>query len=200
MHDEFGQQLSALAMKLSALKRDCDRRTNLRAELGALETMTRQLDMDLELVVSRLRPPDLDELGLTTAFAHYVKRWSDTTGVRAEWHATGVRSGHLTGEMEIALYRIAQEALNNVAKHAHASNVSVLFDVRSDRASLIIEDDGAGFDVEYLTGVRQKFGLDGMRERAALAGGTLDLESVPGNGTTVVARIPFPASPQGGEM
>lgn len=200
LHDQFGQQLSALTMKLSALKRDCDRRTTLRAELAGLETITRQLDVDLELIVSRLRPPELDDLGLTAALAHYVKRWSDTTGVPAEWHATGVPPGRLTGEMEIALYRIAQEALNNVAKHAHASHVAVLLDVRSDRASLIIEDDGAGFDLEHPTGPRQRFGLNGMRERATLAGGTLGLESVPGKGTTVAARIPFPASPQGGEI
>ena len=102
--------------------------------------------------------------------------------------------------MEIALYRIAQEALNNVVKHAHASNVAVLLDMRSDRASLIVEDDGAGFDLECPTGPRQRFGLNGMRERATLAGGTLELESVPGKGTTVVARIPFPASAQEGEM
>ena len=190
----------SLAMKLSALKRNCDRRTNLRAQLAALETITRQLDVDLELIVSRLRPPELDDLGLAAALAHYVRRWSDTTGVRAEWHATGETPGHLTDEMEIALYRIAQEALNNVAKHAHASHVAVLLNVRSDRASLIIEDDGAGFDSEHPTGAHQHFGINGMRERATLAGGTLDLESVPGKGTTVVARIPFPASPQGGEI
>jgi PAS domain S-box-containing protein len=200
LHDQFGQQLSALTMKLSALKRDCDRRTNFRAELAGLETITRQLDVDLELIVSRLRPPELDDLGLAAAFAHYVKRWSDTTGVRAEWHATGETPGHLTDEMETALYRIGQEALNNVAKHARASNVAVLLDVRSDRASLIIEDDGAGFDLECPTGPRPRFGLNGMRERATLAGGTLDLESVPGKGTTVVARIPFPASAQGGAI
>jgi two-component system sensor histidine kinase UhpB len=200
LHDQFGQQLSALAMKLSALKHDCDRRTNFRAELAALETITRQLDVDLELIVWRLRPPELDDLGVTAAIAHYVKRWSDATGVRAEWHATGVPPGRLTDEMEIALYRIAQEALNNVAKHAHASSVAVLLDVRSDRASLIVEDDGAGFDLEHPTRPRQRFGLDGMRERATLAGGTVDLESVPGKGTTVVVRIPFPASPQGGEI
>lgn len=200
LHDEFGQQLSALAMKLSALKRNCERRTNLRAQLAALETITRQLDVDLELIVSRLRPPELDDLGLAAALAHYVRRWSDNTGVRVEWHATGKRPDHLTDEMEISLYRIAQEALNNVAKHAHASNVAVLLHLRSDRASLIVEDDGAGFDLECLTGPRRGFGLNGMRERATLAGGTLDLESVPGKGTTVVAKIPCPASRQGGEL
>jgi signal transduction histidine kinase len=197
MHDHFGQQLSALAMKLSALKRDCDRRTGFQAELAQLEAITRQLDTDLELIVSRLRPSALDDFGLTAALAHYVKRWSDGAGVRAEWHASGVSPDRLPDDIEITLYRIAQEALNNVAKHAHANNVTVLLDVRSDRASLIIEDDGAGFDPEHPTGTRQRFGISGMRERATLAGGTLDLESAPGKGTTVAARIPLRAPPQG---
>ena len=135
MHDQFGQQLTALAMKLSALRRDSDRRTGFQAELAALETMARQLDTDLEQIIARLRPPALDDLGLTAALAHYVRRWSDGAGVRSEWHATGVAPGRLTEEMEITLYRIAQEALNNVAKHAHASHVTVLLDGRSDRAS-----------------------------------------------------------------
>ena len=84
MHDQFGQQLSALAMKLSALKRDRDRRTGFQAELAALEAMTRQLDTDLELIVLRLRPSALDHFELTAALAHYVKRWSDSAGVRPD--------------------------------------------------------------------------------------------------------------------
>ena len=112
----------------------------------------------------------------------------------------GIPPGRLTDEIEITLYRIAQEALNNVAKHARARNVAVLIEVRPDRASLIIEDDGAGFDPEQPTGARQRFGINGMHERATLAGGTLVLQSAPGKGTTVAARIPLPAPPQGGDM
>jgi signal transduction histidine kinase len=190
MHDQFGQELSLLALKLSGLKRDCGRRTRLGEELAGLEAIARQLDTDLELIVSRLRPSALDDLGLMPALTNYVRRWAEHFDVRAELHATDVDSGRLTNEMEIALYRIALEALNNIAKHAQATNVAVLLDGRFDRVSLIIEDDGVGFDLEQPAGTRHTFGVLGMRERATLLGGTLDIESRPGKGTTVAVRIP----------
>lgn len=192
MHDQFGQQLSALALKLSALRRDCDRRTNLGTELGSLEAMTRQMDTDLELIVSRLRPPALDDLGLVAALTNYVGQWSEHFNIHAEVHASGIDRDLLTDEIDTALYRITQEALTNVGKHAQASNVAILLDGRSDRVSLIVEDDGVGFEVEP-TGPRQCFGIIGMRERASLLGGTIDIESRRGEGATVVARIPLPS-------
>jgi PAS domain S-box-containing protein len=191
MHDQFGQQLSALVLKLSALTRDRGRRTNLGEQLASLEGITRQLDTDLDLIVSRLRPPALDDLGLVAALTNYVKRWSAHFDVHAELHATGIERGRLTDEIDTALYRIAQEALNNVAKHAQAANVAILLDGRPNRVSLIVEDDGIGVDVESV-GPRHRFGVVGMRERAKLLGGTLDIESHSGKGTTVVARIPVP--------
>ena len=99
--------------------------------------------------------------------------------------------GEITSEIETALYRIGQEALNNVAKHAQARDATVLLERSAGRISLIVEDDGIGFDVEQRLGVRQRFGLTGMRERALLLGGEFDIESTPGKGTTVVARIPL---------
>jgi PAS domain S-box-containing protein len=195
MHDQFGQQMSALVLKLSALRRESGRRTRLAQELASLETIARQLDADLELIVWRLRPTTLDDLGLVAALTNYVNRWSEHFDIHAELHATGIEVGRLTDEIDTALYRIAQEALNNVAKHAQARHVAILLDGHSDRVSLIVEDDGVGFDVE-LAGARQRFGVVGMRERAALLKGTIDIESHSGKGTTVVARIPVKSSPQ----
>jgi PAS domain S-box-containing protein len=196
MHDQFGQQLSALVLTLSTLKRERGRRTNLGEQLASVEAMTRQLDTDLELIVSRLHPPALDDLGLVPALTNYVKRWSDHFAIHADVHAFGMEPGRLPDEIDIALYRITQEALNNVAKHAQAENVAVLLDRRQDRVSLIVEDDGIGFDVEQPVGPRQRFGVIGMRERATILGGTLDVESHPGKGATVVARIPVRSSPE----
>jgi signal transduction histidine kinase len=193
MHDEFGQQLSVLALKLSALRRGRGRRRILDEQLASLELITRQLDTDLELIVSRLRPPALDDLGLLAAMTNYVRRWSQHFDIHIELHSSGMEPGRLTDEIETGLYRITQEALNNVAKHAQARNVAVLLDGRPDRVSLIVEDDGVGFDVEAL-GTHQRFGIVGMRERAALVGGTVDIESRPGHGTTVVTRIPITSS------
>ena len=196
MHDQFGQQLSALGLKLSALKRECGRRTNLGEQLTSLEAVIRQLDTDLELIVSRLRPPALDDLGLVAALANYVKRWSEHFDIHANLHTSGIERSRSTDEIDTALYRIIQEALNNVAKHAQAENVAILLHGRPDLVSLIVEDDGIGFDIE-LVGSRQRFGIVGMHERARLLGGSVDIESVSGKGTTVVARIPVPTSPEG---
>ena len=196
MHDQFGQLLSALVLKLSTLKRERGRRTNLARQLESIEEIARQLDADLELIVSSLRPRSLDHLGLIAAISHYIERWSERFGIHAELHSIGLAPVDLTDEIETALYRIGQEALNNVAKHSQARNVAILIDRRSDRVSLIVEDDGIGFDTAARMGSRQRFGLVGMRERATLLGGTLDVESSPGNGTTLAVRIPAPTQHQ----
>jgi signal transduction histidine kinase len=94
--------------------------------------------------------------------------------------------------VETHLYRIAQEALNNAAKHAAAANVSVVLDTRDGGAVLIIEDDGTGFDVERISADGSPLGLLGMRERAQIVGGRLDVESVPGQGTTIFVHVPPP--------
>jgi len=191
MHDQFGQQLSALVLKLSALKRETGQRVNLADQLDALEGIARQLDRDLEHIVGRLRPTALDDFGLVPALEHYTRHWSEHFQVPVELHTTGMDSGQLTDELDTALYRITQEALNNVARHAHANHVSIVLDQRAERVSVIVEDDGVGFEADQPESTRQRFGLIGMRERATLLGGTLDIESHPDVGTTVVARLPL---------
>jgi PAS domain S-box-containing protein len=192
LHDEFGQQLSALALRLAQLKRDVGRRSGLAERLAALEALTRQLDQELEQIIWRLRPTALDDLGLVAALDNYIRQWAAESGIECALHTNGVEMGNMTSEIETAVYRILQEALNNVVKHAQARNATVLLDRSAGRVSLIVEDDGIGFDVEQQLGVRQRFGVTGMRERALLLGGELDIESTHGNGTTVVARIPLP--------
>jgi two-component system sensor histidine kinase UhpB len=192
LHDEFGQQLSALALQLAQLKRDVGRRSGLAEQLAALEALTRQLDQELEQIIWRLRPTVLDDLGLVAALEHYITQWATTSGVEGALHVHGVEMGELTSEIETALYRIGQEALNNVGKHAQARHATVLLDRSAGRVSLIVEDDGIGFDVAQQLSVRQGFGVTGMRERALLLGGEFDIESTSGKGTTVVARLPLP--------
>jgi len=191
LHDQFGQQLSALTLKLATLRRDRGRRTQFSEELAPLERIATQLGADLDLLVSRLRPPALDDLGLLAALDEYIRRWSEEVGVHAELHAKGLEAGGLSSDTETALYRIVQEALNNVVKHSQAKNVALLLDQSADRVSLIIEDDGVGFDVEQRF-PSHRFGVSGMRERTALLAGTFDIESSPGRGTTVAVRIPLP--------
>jgi signal transduction histidine kinase len=191
MHDNFGQQVSALRMRIGALKRDYNGHANLGVQLASLEAMVKQLDSDVDLIAWQLRPAALDDLGLDAALASYVQSWSEHFNVRAELHVSRMEANRLTTERETALYRVMQEALNNVAKHAHARQVIIALQCWSDRVSLIVEDDGVGFETERIVaGVAKQLGLVGMRERASLLGGTLDVESQPGRGTTVVARIP----------
>jgi PAS domain S-box-containing protein len=191
MHDQFGQELSALTLTLSALKREYGAQTKLGEQFKSLEEIAKQLDADADILVWELRPTVLDDLGLLAALTNYVRRWSKHSGVRADLHVSRMEKDRLTNEIETTLYRITQEALTNVAKHAGAGNVSILLERRSDSVSLIIEDDGIGFDAERAFGdVNGGFGLIGMRERAMLVGGTLEIESEPGGGTTIAIRIP----------
>jgi PAS domain S-box-containing protein len=191
MHDQLGQNLSALALKLSALKNDYDHQPELREHFAALKKIVKQLDADVGYLVRDLRPTALDDFGLVVALSNYVRNWSTQFGIRAELHTSGMEKDRLTSDMETALYRITQEALTNVAKHANAENVDILLERRSDHVSLIIEDDGGGFEVEQAFGTSEKgFGLISMRERAALVAGVLAVESNPGAGSTVAVRIP----------
>ncbi|HEY1212198.1 MAG TPA: PAS domain S-box protein, partial [Bryobacteraceae bacterium] len=199
MHDQLGQQLSALTLKLAALKESYGAQGELREQLHTLEGMVKHLDADVDLLIRELRPIALDELGLRAALFNYVNNWSKHFGVHAELHVSGMEQDRLPSETETALYRVTQEALTNVAKHAHARNVGILLERRPDHISLIIEDDGTGFDGENAFSFRERgLGLIGMRERVVLVGGTLDVESRPGAGVTVVVRIPAPPTAHGG--
>jgi two-component system sensor histidine kinase UhpB len=140
-----------------------------------------------------LRPPELDDLGLESALATFVAEWSARYGVASDVALRGEDERAASPDVASALYRIAQEALTNVAKHARASEVSVIVERRDGEVRLIVEDDGGGFDVDATaTRVRaeRRLGLAGMRERAALVGGNLTIESSPGAGTTVYVRLP----------
>jgi PAS domain S-box-containing protein len=190
MHDQFGEQLTALGLGISALRDSCGTDQQLGPMVAALEKVAQQLDRDVDHLVWELRPTALDDLGLRAALANYVQDWSVRAGVRADLHTTGLSADRLTSEVETTLYRIAQEALNNIAKHARAENVDVILERRPDQVSLIIEDDGVGFEQGNGSSPHQGFGLLGMQERAALVGATVQIESAAGEGTTIIVRMP----------
>jgi signal transduction histidine kinase len=151
--------------------------------------MLAHIDEGLDFLAWELRPAALDELGLIKVLDTYVDEWSRHAGVRALFHAPLQNVERFAAEIEVSVYRIAQEALHNVAKHARARSVNVLLETRGAHIVVVIEDDGIGFQGEGST--EQMIGLTGMRERAAAVGGTLDIEPTPGGGTTVLARIPI---------
>ncbi len=198
MHDQFGEQLTALNLRIRLLKEACGDHPGLSEQVVALEDVAQRLDRDVDQLVWELRPTALDDLGLRAALANYINDWSRRAHVSAQLHTTGLLDDRLPSETETALYRIAQEALTNVAKHSQAKNVEVILERRRDHVLLIVEDDGVGFDPSGAAGVAgQGFGLLGMRERAGLIGATLQIESSVGAGTTIFVRIAVAASDSG---
>jgi len=189
MHDQFGEQLTALSLRIALLRDACGERPDLAAHVTALTEIADRLDRDVDQLVWELRPTALDDLGLRAALANYIQEWAERSNVAAELHTTGLLDDRLASEVETALYRIAQEALNNVAKHSRARRVEVILERRPDCVLLIVEDDGVGFSEADGDKTRRGYGLVGMQERAALVGATLEIESTPGKGTTVLVRM-----------
>jgi PAS domain S-box-containing protein len=202
LHDQMGQQLAALLMGLKTLGVESYGRRSALDTLRQLEVITDELSREVHTLAWGLRPPALDDLGLETALYNYVEEWAERSRVPVDFHSAGFGGGgRLPLTHETALYRIAQEALTNVAKHSGADRVSFILERRDGHVLVVIEDNGSGFDVEAMmlpAGKGRRLGLLGMRERAALHGGTINVESAPGAGTTLFVRIPFDAGGEGG--
>ena len=190
LHDELGQLLTALRLQLETARRLCEDNEELCGKIDETQLTAKQLDNGIDFLAWELRPAALDDFGLYAALAKYAREWSRYSGITAELLDSAIKKARFSHEVETNLYRIAQEALNNVYKHAEAKRVEVSFERREDLIILIIEDDGDGFDTEDKFNRKKGIGLIGMNERAALVGGSLEIESVPGKGTTVFARVP----------
>jgi signal transduction histidine kinase len=194
MHDQFGEQLTALSLRIALLRDACGQRQDLAAHVAALTEIADRLDRDVDQLVWELRPTALDDLGLRAALTNYIQEWAERSNVAAELHTSGLLDERLASEVETALYRIAQEALNNVAKHSRARRVEVILERRPDCVLLIVEDDGIGFSEVDGGKTRRGYGLVGMQERAALVGASLEIDSTPGKGTTVLVRMGVPVA------
>ena len=185
LHDGLGQRLTALRLILEALHGH--RSAQPADTASALEILAR-IDQDVDFIAWELRPAALDDLGLVRVLETYVKEWSRHAGVPAVFHARPGNLERFAPEVEASIYRIAQEALNNVVKHAHARSANVLLELRGESLALVVEDDGVGFQPSAEG--ETTLGLAGMRERALAVGGTVELEPTPGGGTTVLVCIP----------
>jgi signal transduction histidine kinase len=199
LHDQMGQYLSTLMLRLRTLQPLAAAQEPVRINLRKLEELTGRLVDEVHHLAWELRPAALDDLGLHTALQNYAEKWSERSGIAADFHGGGLEQQRLPPEIETTVYRVVQEALTNVLRHAEAGRVSVIVERRRDHVLVIVEDDGRGFDVEEVSlapGSGRGLGLLGMRERVALVGGTLNLDSSPGAGTTARARIPAPPTPE----
>jgi PAS domain S-box-containing protein len=197
LHDQTGQSLTSLLVGLRVLE---DLPTLGRAQTQASDL--RKITMDALKEVKRLamglRPALLDDLGLEAALKRLVKESAQTYRVSMDLHIKGLTNRRLPPPVETGFYRIAQEALTNMGRHAAAKNVSVLLTCSESSVKLIIEDDGCGFDVEKalrLPGSSKHLGLLGMHERVSLLNGTISVESTPDSGTTIYVQLPLEARP-----
>lgn len=192
LHDKMGQHLTALALGLEVHGAGPARPSD--EGLRRLQELAEGLSQEVRDLAWELRPPELDHLGLKEAVATYAEQWSRRSGVPVDFVSAGGDCRRLTSEAETALYRVAQEALTNVVKHASARDVTLVLEQTPEQVLLVVEDNGRGFDAEGAArapGARRRMGLLGMRERVELAGGSLDIESAAGAGTTLVARVPL---------
>jgi signal transduction histidine kinase len=188
LHDQTGQALTSMLVGLSTLEADSNPERISELKAIAASTLDEVRDLAMEL-----RPSVLDDLGLVPALQHYVRTWTGRHHLTIDFHTLGLAGLRLPPPVETALYRIVQEALTNIVRHAQAEQVSVLLEARGASVVAIVEDDGRGFDVEQLMHgplSEQWLGLHGMRERAELIDGTLTIESSLGAGTTVFAEVP----------
>ena len=190
LHDRVGQALSALNINLDIVLRSDTLAPAVKQRLVDSVTLVESTLQSIEGVMAELRPPLLDEYGLAAALAWHAEEFSRRTGIKVsvdDEAAEAVRSLRL--EAALALFRIAQEALNNVLKHARAAAVRIEVVLAGSDVTLSVQDDGAGFDASRVP--RGRLGMTSMRERAEAAGGRLEIDSAPGRGTRVVATVPL---------
>jgi signal transduction histidine kinase len=187
LHDETGQALTSVLLGLRSLEDKGDDETQaVVAQVRALVVATLQ---DVRRLAVELRPKALDDFGLEAALERLTQTYSEQVGIPVDFQAA-MGSERLPAEVETALYRIVQESLTNIVKHANADRVSVLLTRKEGKALAVIEDDGRGFDPDHRRDGH--FGIEGMRERVALLDGRLTIETAPGAGTTLVAEVPVP--------
>jgi chemotaxis family two-component system sensor kinase Cph1 len=187
LHDHLGQYFAAMLLGLNTAHKtwNCQKLTELKA-------MTAAMSREVYHLSSELRPTALDDLGLECAMANYLEKWGERSNLDVDF-AGNLRGRRLAAPIEITLYRVLQEGMTNVIKHANAKKISVVLDADDAEVRLVIEDDGTGFDREksdVLNRPPSGFGLLGMRERLALVGGSLIIETAPKRGTGLFCRIP----------
>jgi PAS domain S-box-containing protein len=190
LHDASGQSIIALKLGLGALKREEAGSEAARARVDELLGLADAVSEDLHRLAVNLRPSSLDRYGLVPGLEQLLNEFRKQTGLQVDFLAEGMEGERLPPELETALYRIVQEATTNCARYAAAAGVSVLLRREGGAVQLIVEDDGRGFDVEEALR-RGRLGLLGMRERAQMLGGTLEIESTPGYGTAIYANLPL---------
>ena len=190
LHDEAAQALTSLLVHLRLLEKS-ETPEDGRKQVQELRSLTARALEDVRRVALELRPTILDDLGLEAALAWRADELNDAGDIAVDLRTSGLHD-RLPSSVELVLYRVAQEALSNIVRHARARNVQVSITAGSGRAVLEVTDDGAGFDpTQSRSSKPHGLGLLGMRERLALVGGELSITSARGKGTRIVAVVPL---------
>src|SRR5215472_443772 len=191
MHDELGQACTAIKMDLASIGRKTNKRQNhLRMKVHSAMELVDKMIFTVRRIASELRPSTLDDLGLTAALEWQAHEFEMRTGISC-FVALPQEQFTLDPSRASAIFRIFQESLTNVARHAQATHVDARLERQRDQLILVLRDNGRGFDAAQ-TDARRSLGIVGMRERALLLDGDLRIEGLPGSGTTVTLRIPLP--------
>lgn len=193
LHDQIGQLLTALLIQLQLLERDLSE-PSLKDRLKVLKQLAEEISVHLHHIAWELRPPALDELGLLAALERVTEEWSKRFNIPCEFEVNGAFNGQVEPEVAIGVFRIVQESLTNIAKHAKATHARVTVQQENGELVVTVEDNGVGFrvkDVMRHPDENKRLGLLGMMERAAMLSGKLDIESKPGKGTKIQLRIPL---------
>jgi signal transduction histidine kinase len=191
LHDQAGQSLIAAILELNEIDSLVSGPAHER--LHSVRKQMEEMGKTLHRIAWELRPPSIDELGLRKALASYTTEWGEQCGTEVDFQCDDPGLDEVPNEIGTAVYRVVQEGLTNIVKHARQpADVSVVISRVDETLQLIIEDNGCGFDVGAMpvkAGGYRGLGLEGMRERLSLIGGTLEIESAVGAGTTIFARI-----------
>lgn len=190
LHDSLGQYLTIMQLDLDGIGRDVSASASIKERVSRLKELTADVGAEVGHLAWEIRPTALDDLGLQTAIQQFLEEWSERCPLLFDLHLT-LHDRRLNPAIETALYRVLQEAILNVVKHASAGRVGVILDTE---VRMIVEDDGKGFlwnETERSSAPPMRLGLLGVRERLALLGGTLEIETSPGAGTTLLIHVPL---------
>jgi len=191
LHDETSQSLTSLKMGLQVIEKEADRRVRLTEQVRNLQALADETLESLHHLAVNLRPASLDHLGLVDALTSLIESTKQRSGLQAHFKIIGsMQTAVLTDEIETSIYRIVQETITNVIRHAYATYVDVILEWQDEKILIVIEDDGVGMDLQKAR-ESGRLGLVGMQERAEMLGGRLLVDSTPQVGTTLVVEIPY---------
>jgi signal transduction histidine kinase len=193
IHDHLGQQLTALRINLASLESQTSHLNGVSELARRIQALAEELDSSIDFVTWELIPGEIADIGLPAALRELVGAWSRRFNIPTEFSFRGNDSDSPPADVSSNLYRITQEALHNIVKHARATRADVHFEIAADDLKLIVEDDGEGFLYDqHARNDGHSLGLVSMRERASAIDGTFEIESTPGRGTTIYVRVPLP--------